>query len=118
MDDVEIIFDANKTPASVTDEYAWASTGHAFVPADYEDRIVALEEDVNDNKVDVTLLKERVLHLENGEGAIIIPEWWEDEVADTIAKIKALQVGRNCVTSRSSRIITNETATRVFLSPK
>ena len=72
LDDVEIIFDANKTPASVTDEYAWASTGHAFVPADYEDRIVALEEDVNDNKVDVTLLKERVLHLENGEGAIII----------------------------------------------
>lgn len=98
LDDVEIIFDANKTPASVTDEYTWASTGHAFVPADYENRIVALEKDVNDNKVDVTLLKERVLLLENGEGAIIIPEWWEDEVADTIAKIKALQVGRNCVT--------------------
>lgn len=27
-----------------TEEYAWASTGHAFVPADYEDRIIALEE--------------------------------------------------------------------------
>lgn len=26
--------------------YAWASTGHAFVPADYEDRIVDLEADV------------------------------------------------------------------------
>lgn len=98
LNDVEIIFDANKIPASITNEYMWASTGHAFIPADYEDRIVTLEEDVNDNNVDVTLLKERVLNLENGEGAIIIPEWWEDEVADTIAKIKALQVGRNCVT--------------------
>jgi len=28
--------------------YAWASTGHAFVPADYEDRIVTLEEKVDD----------------------------------------------------------------------
>lgn len=26
----------------------WASTGHAFVPADYEDRIIAAEEAVND----------------------------------------------------------------------
>jgi hypothetical protein len=25
-------------------QYAWASTGHAFVPADYEDRIIELEE--------------------------------------------------------------------------
>ena len=30
-----------------TEGYAWASTGHAFVPADYEGRILALEEDVS-----------------------------------------------------------------------
>lgn len=29
-------------------EYAWSNTGHAFVPADYEDRIVQLENEVND----------------------------------------------------------------------
>lgn len=29
-------------------EYRWISTGHAFVPADYEDRIVALEKSVED----------------------------------------------------------------------
>lgn len=34
----------------VVDEYAWASTGHAFVPADYEDRIIALENDVAELK--------------------------------------------------------------------
>lgn len=27
--------------------YAWKSTGHAFVPADYEDRIVAAEKDID-----------------------------------------------------------------------
>ena len=30
------------TPIQIKD-YAWGSTGHAFVPADYEDRILALE---------------------------------------------------------------------------
>ena len=30
--------------------YAWASTGHAFVPADYEDRIVGLERQVATNR--------------------------------------------------------------------
>jgi hypothetical protein len=29
--------------SGTTTGYAWASTGHAFVPADYEDRIVSLE---------------------------------------------------------------------------
>lgn len=98
LDGVEITFDANITPEYVTYDYGWGSTGHTFVPADYEDRIVDLENGVNDNKVDVTLLKERVLNIESGEGAMVVPEWWEDEVADTIAKIKALQVGKNCVT--------------------
>ena len=32
----------------LNESYAWASTGHAFVPADYEDRIVVLEERVDD----------------------------------------------------------------------
>lgn len=31
---------------TVVKEYKWESTGHAFVPADYEDRIIDLEEDV------------------------------------------------------------------------
>lgn len=36
-----------------TQEYAWDNTGHAFVPADYEDRIIAVEEKVAENKVNV-----------------------------------------------------------------
>ena len=33
----------------LTGSYQWASTGHAFVPADYEDRIIALENKSSDS---------------------------------------------------------------------
>ena len=33
----------------LTGSYQWASTGHAFVPADYEDRIIALEKNTASN---------------------------------------------------------------------
>lgn len=95
LDDVVITLDANKIPASVKDEYAWGSTGHAFVPADYENRIIKLEDDV-------VRLSADVLNLQNngsGNGTnMVVPTWWEEAVAECIAKIKALQVGRNCVT--------------------
>ena len=38
---------AVKPLAESEESYAWASTGHAFVPADYEGRIVELEEKVD-----------------------------------------------------------------------
>lgn len=44
---------------AVIKEYAWVSTGHAFVPADYEDRIVALEKfaDEIDHTVEEVIAK-------------------------------------------------------------
>lgn len=41
----------------IVEEFAWASTGLAFVPADYEPRIIALEEQVAENKTDIANLK-------------------------------------------------------------
>lgn len=46
------------TPGGI--EYQWASTGHAFVPADYEDRIVDLEAGLADAKSDIETLQEKV----------------------------------------------------------
>lgn len=43
-----------------TTGYAWANTGHAFVPADYEDRIVELENDVSQNTKDIANLKKGI----------------------------------------------------------
>lgn len=36
----------NKNDGGTTSGYVWANTGHAFVPADYEERIVELEAEV------------------------------------------------------------------------
>lgn len=87
------------TDESTTTTYEWSSTGIAYnQPADYEDRVIALETATANNGADIDMLKQKIANIESGETATVIPEWWEDEVADTIAKIKALQVGRNCVT--------------------
>lgn len=50
IDDTTIITvneEIKETSDTVVTDYAWASTGHAFVSADYEDRIIALENKVN-----------------------------------------------------------------------
>ena len=41
-------------------EYAWTNTGHAFVPADYEDRIIAVEETAADYTARITALEKAV----------------------------------------------------------
>lgn len=101
IENLTITFDAvfeTESTESVTTQ-TWSSTGIAYnQPADYEDRVISLEANVANNTGNITLLQERMNNLESGEVATVIPEWWEDEVADTIAKVKALQVGRNCVT--------------------
>ncbi|MBQ9083102.1 MAG: hypothetical protein IJY28_06355, partial [Clostridia bacterium] len=58
---------------------AWTSTGHAFIPADYEDRIIALENEVGDM------------------GGAIVPDYWQTELenkAETI-RIAMEAAGRN-----------------------
>lgn len=44
----------------IVTEYAWASTGLAFTPADYEDRIKDLENDVSQNTKDIANLKKGI----------------------------------------------------------
>lgn len=45
--------------------YQWANTGHAFVPADYENRIVALETENKQLKTDLESAEQRIETLEN-----------------------------------------------------
>lgn len=45
----------------IVEEYAWASTGHAFVPADYEPRIVALEETATEHTGRIVALEKAVV---------------------------------------------------------
>lgn len=47
--------------------YSWSNTGHAFVPADYEDRIFALEEHSNETNENITNHEERLSILEESD---------------------------------------------------
>ena len=50
---------------TTTTEYAWVSTGLAFVPADYENRIVDLENEVSQNTADIANLKKGITTAES-----------------------------------------------------
>ena len=45
---------------TIVKEYAWTSTGHAFVPADYEDRIVAVEKTASNHTARIVALEKSV----------------------------------------------------------
>lgn len=61
-----------ETSGGTIREYAWASTGRAFVPADYEDRIVNLEESAEDHE-------DRLKALEANENGGV-PAYWLNEL--------------------------------------
>lgn len=53
---------------------------------------------VNKNTSDIYEVSKRVTALETGSDTLTIPSFWQSAVDACISKIKALQVGRNCVT--------------------
>ena len=68
----------------------WTNTGHAFIPTDYEERIIELEKETVDHEA-------RLKILEAKEGEIGVPEYWLSELE---TKANAIQVametaGRN-----------------------
>lgn len=70
--------------------YAWASTGRAFVPANYEDRIVELEESAEDHETRLKLLEAN----ESGSG---VPAYWLEELENKAEAIQTAMedAGRN-----------------------
>ena len=50
--------------------YGWRSTGHAFVPADYEDRIISLEDDAEEKSREDASRDDRISALEDGLSAV------------------------------------------------
>lgn len=68
-----------------------------------QNAIVTAELDVikaktNSNASEINSINTRIANIETGSDTVTIPTFWEDAVAEVITKIKALQVGRNCVT--------------------
>ncbi len=73
------------------DEYGWFNTGHAFVPADYEDRIVELETETAAHGVSIGSLEARMETVESGSGAVAVPTHWQSAVENAISRVKAVQ---------------------------
>lgn len=64
-------------------EYAWASTGLAFVPADYEDRIIELEEQTAQNTADIATLKNGAVDT-GGVDALTWIRNWDSPIYDRV----------------------------------
>ena len=115
VDDVVVTVNENiEGEAEVVKKYDWRDTGHAFIPADYEGRIIAAESAATNNankignmeqsienaktKFDTGLanLDGRVAQLENNE--VGIPDYWQEHIAQKIADINELheQFGKDC----------------------
>lgn len=75
----------------VIEETGWLSTGQAFVPADYEDRIIALEEENDTQDAELYELDNRVKSIEDGTSAINIPEYWEEAIEEVVTNVKEIQ---------------------------
>lgn len=74
----------------------WCDTG--ITPEQANTNYVDLLVKVNQNTSDISEISMRMTNLENGSEALTIPSFWQDAVNECIAKIKGLQVGKNCVT--------------------
>lgn len=77
------------TENTVVTTYGWENTGHAFVPADYEDRILQLEETTSENTENITILEQSIKELEENmtSSEISCPDYWVtaiEELSDTI----------------------------------
>lgn len=50
------------------------------------------------NATEIAAMNQKIASLESGTETLTVPSFWQDAVDEAISKIKALQVGRNCIT--------------------
>ena len=86
---VEVIYEDTVEGSTVTE---WTNTGHAFVPADYEDRIINLESDVSELKNQSETLDARLSSLELSE----------DEIVPSYVVREAKRVANNVLSVRNA----------------
>ncbi len=82
--------------ASVETKTGWHSTGMTYTPTDYDDRITSAETQTLKNASDIEQLKQ--MANDDISQYETYPSVWDAPLAECIAKIKALQIGRNCIT--------------------
>lgn len=91
-----------KNTSATVGGYQWANTGHAFVPTEYDEYIAEMTNRISQHDAALANHEQRINDLESGSASVPVdtgyPSVWDDSVAQCIARIKTLQVGRDCVT--------------------
>lgn len=72
---------------------AWMNTGHAFVPADYEDRIIELETVSQEQSAELETHKKQIAALADGDDSLI-PDYVIEESEAVIDRVIAAQGNR------------------------
>ena len=96
--DEEALITVNEEIAYTSGGCVWYDTGIPYTGIGAEETILELENRVRANEVDIENLKNNHSSGTETTTEITIPTFWKDAVEECIAKIKALQVGRHCVT--------------------
>lgn len=83
--------------AYMTDETAaggrsWQSTGRAYQAADYEDRIIQLEDDTDDLFSELDALTKQVNSITSGDSTALLPAYWQQTLASKASTI----IARHC----------------------
>jgi lysophospholipase L1-like esterase len=60
LENIVVTLDEEITEPQIVQQYQWVNTGHAFVPADYEDRIIALEAEDAKIRQEIDNLQEQI----------------------------------------------------------
>lgn len=90
-ENIIVTVDEEITDSSITvTKTEWTNTGRAFVPADYENRIIDLESDVSDLKKESNSLDNRISSLEASAGGSI-PTYVLTEAEEVAGKVLAVR---------------------------
>lgn len=96
-----------------TTGYAWVSTGHAFVPADYEGRIIDVEEQVAENAVEIENLKNGGASVADKSLMYISPEG--DDSNNGLTKTTPKKTVKACVKAGAKRIVAKRGIYKEFI---
>ena len=92
--DAKTVITINEEIVDPTYEYIWASTGHQFVPADYEERIIPLEESAEDHENRIKTLE---MYGSESTSSDDIPAYIKTEADALIEQLLSKQ-GNRCFT--------------------
>lgn len=95
IENVIITFDAD---AGTVTEQKWYDTEMNPSASGGTGNYVTLLTKIDKNASDISVVEDRLSALESGSDTVAVPAFWKTAVDSVIAKIKTLQVGRNCVT--------------------